>query len=233
MNYITEILRFQEIAQDKSLSSGQIALWYALMYINNRSGWTQWFTVAASSLELNSGLSRQGVIKSRNALKQCGLIDFKTNGTKATSYRMMPTSESVQDGLQVGIQNSVQSGLQVGIQNSSALYKPNETKPNKENIKEGSRLSETLDEFADMRKKIKKPLTGKAMELIRQKLDKLAAPYSDKEGYMVQSLEQSILNGWQGVFEVKGFIDKPAEPETLPDSGPKLFNPGDSIEDYL
>ena len=74
MNYIEEILAFQELAQDKSLSAGQIALWYALMYINNRCQWEQWFTVANRSLESNCGLSRQGITKSRNVLKQLGII---------------------------------------------------------------------------------------------------------------------------------------------------------------
>ena len=87
-NYIAEIKAFHGLVQDKRLSTGQIALWYALMYINNRCAWTEWFTVANISLELNCGLSRDGIVKARNILKQHRIIDFKSNGTKAVSYKL-------------------------------------------------------------------------------------------------------------------------------------------------
>ena len=111
MNYISQIRAFYDVLAVKRLSTGQIALWHALMDRNNRNGWVEWFTVANISLELSSGLSRQGIVKSRNALKQAGLIEFSSNGTKATSYK-------------VTMLYSVQAGLQDSVQDSSALYKP-------------------------------------------------------------------------------------------------------------
>ncbi len=133
MNYIQEILAFQGFAQDHSLSSGQIALWYALMYINNRSQWQEWFTVANKSLESNSGLSRQGILKARNHLKQLGLIDYRSYRTYATVYKMCPLSKSVQgsvqDSVQGSIQDGIQDGVQDGVQGSCTLI--NKTKQNK------------------------------------------------------------------------------------------------------
>lgn len=126
MNYITEIKAFHDLVQLKQLSTGQIALWYSLMYINNKCAWIEWFTVSNQMLELCSGLSRQGVLKARNCLKQYGLIDFISNGTKATSYTILSISESVQVRCQVGVQDSIQ----VGVQDSSTLNKRNKTKPN-------------------------------------------------------------------------------------------------------
>lgn len=122
MNYILQIKAFQEFVQDKSLSAGQIALWYALMYINNRCNWEEWFTVANRSLESNSGISRQGIVKARNCLKQYGLIDFRSNGTKATSYRIT-VLYSVQAGIQDSVQNGIQSSIQIGVPNGSTLNK--------------------------------------------------------------------------------------------------------------
>lgn len=72
---------------ETKLSSGQIALWYALMEINNKCAWIEWFTAANQTLETLSGLSRAGINKNRNVLKQLGLIDFKSNGKKATLDR--------------------------------------------------------------------------------------------------------------------------------------------------
>ncbi len=120
MNYLYEILAFYDLLQSNKLSTGQIALWHALMHINNKARWAEWFTAPNLTLELLTGLSRQAIIKNRNALKQIGLIDFKSNGTKATSYKMTTMSNSVQD--------SVQNSVQDSVQNSSTLNKLNKTK---------------------------------------------------------------------------------------------------------
>lgn len=100
MNYIREAKAFHDLVQLKQLSTGQIALWYALMYINNKCAWIEWFTVPNITLELNSGLSKSGIYKARNALKQHNIIDFKPNGTKATSYKLITMLNSNQDSNQ-------------------------------------------------------------------------------------------------------------------------------------
>ena len=51
-----------------------------------------------------------------------------------------------------------------------------------------------------MRKQIRKPLTDKATELSMKKLDELSGGDNDKA---VKILEQSIMNSWQGLFELK------------------------------
>ena len=139
MNYIAEIKAFYDLVQVKQLSTGQIALWNALMYINNKCAWIEWFTVPNILLELNTGMSRSGVLKARNSLKQYGLIDFKANGTKATNYKMITIAkskqESNQDSTQESEQVSKQDSKQVGKQDSNTLNKLNETKHIKENKK--------------------------------------------------------------------------------------------------
>ena len=137
MNYIAEIKAFYDLVQVKQLSQGQIALWHSLMYINNKCAWIEWFSVLNMTLELNIGLSRSGIAKARNALKQYGLIDFKQNSTKATTYKMftMLKSEQVDSTMlksnQVSNQVGVQVGNQVSKQDSNqiggTLNKRNET----------------------------------------------------------------------------------------------------------
>lgn len=124
INYIRQVQAFNDRLLSNPLSSGQIALWHALMHINNKCTWIEWFTAANLSLEALCGLSRQGIAKSRNVLKQEGLIDFKSNGTKATSYtiKIIYREGTTSDSLQVGLQDSVQ--------NSSTLVKQNKTKQN-------------------------------------------------------------------------------------------------------
>lgn len=127
MNYLTEIKGFYDLVQIKQLSTGQIALWHGLMYINNKCNWNEWFTVANLSLQLVTGLSRAGINKNRNVLKQLGLIDFKANTTKATSYKIITMVKSNQ----VSSQDSNQIGSQISSQISSTLNKLNKTKQNK------------------------------------------------------------------------------------------------------
>lgn len=127
MNYLTEIKAFYDLVQIKQLSTGQIALWHGLMYINNKCDWNEWFTVANLTLQLETGLSRAGINKNRNVLKQLGLIDFKPNTTKATSYKIITMSKSNQVSSQISNQDS----NQISNQNSSTLNKLNKTKLNK------------------------------------------------------------------------------------------------------
>lgn len=127
MNYIAEIKAFYDLVQVKQLSQGQIDLWHALMHINNKCAWIEWFSVPNITLELYTGLSRSGIAKARNSLKQYGLIDFKSNGTKATSYKMFTMLKSAQDSKQDGAQDSKQDGKQDSVQNSGTLNKLNET----------------------------------------------------------------------------------------------------------
>lgn len=60
-------------------------------------------------------------------------------------------------------------------------------------------LKKAVYDFIEMRKKIKKPLTENGLKLVFKKLDKLS--YSTEE--KVEVLNQSTMNSWQGVFELK------------------------------
>lgn len=142
MNYLLQIRAFDDYRMyETKLSSGQVSLWYTLMSINNKAHWQEWFTAANVVLERLSGLSRSGIVKNRNVLKQLGLIDFQSNGRKATSYRVcvLYTSDSTQRSVQSSTQESTQRSAQDSVQRSSALIKQNKTKQNK--TKQNSRQS--------------------------------------------------------------------------------------------
>lgn len=108
MNYFKLIKAFYDSQMINQLSTGQIALWNVLVYINNQCFWQEWFTSPNQTLELLTGLSKSAILKNRNALKQAGLIDFKINGTKACKYKIINISnqESVQESTQVSEQDS-------------------------------------------------------------------------------------------------------------------------------
>ena len=60
-------------------------------------------------------------------------------------------------------------------------------------------LAEALAAFAEHRKKLKKPMTARAKELMLSKLSKMASTEQEQ----IAILNQSIVNGWQGVFPLK------------------------------
>lgn len=98
MNYIEEIRAFYDwlVVNSYSLSPGAIALWHALMHINNKAGWKAEFMVANRMLECLTGLSRWGVDEARNRLIQLGLIEYtKGTGRKPGKYKIRPLSQIV------------------------------------------------------------------------------------------------------------------------------------------
>lgn len=61
-------------------------------------------------------------------------------------------------------------------------------------------LAEALTDFEEHRKKLRKPMTEKAKSLLLSKLSKLGRTDEEK----IAILNQSIENGWQGVFPLGG-----------------------------
>lgn len=80
-------------------------------------------------------------------------------------------------------------------------------KPNKSEIDDlilrytsNTDLSNAIKDFIDMRKRIKKPLTDRALNILFVKLDTLS---DGNDSNKIKILENSILNCWQGIFELK------------------------------
>ncbi len=123
MNYLTIINAFWDWATTNPLSTGQVSLYFALLHVCNKSNWTEWFQAPNQVLSVLTGLSRSGILKARNELKQKGLIDFKERGTKATLYKLIIANskqKSTQDSTQAErtIANSTQDSKQKSTQES-------------------------------------------------------------------------------------------------------------------
>ena len=126
MRWIDEINAFYHLIEINQVSTSAIALWHALMHINSRHFWSNEFSVSNITLQSMTGLSRSGILKARNALKQMNLLDFKPKGTKATTYILHSiiansTQDSVQASTQVSTQDSVQVSTQASTQ-AEGLY---------------------------------------------------------------------------------------------------------------
>ena len=77
----------------------------------------------------------------------------------------------------------------------------NNNKNNKNNniYSDEPKLDTAVKEFITFRKKIKKPMTDHAVKLMLSKLNKLTSDIDEQ----VEILNQSILNGWQGIYPLK------------------------------
>lgn len=122
MNYLKQVLALNQLQLRDPLSKGQYMLFHALMNVNNDCGWIEWFEVASIRLELFSQMSREGVQKARKELIERGLIEFKSNGTRAGSYRLKKLYEdSTQTSTQVSTQVSTQDSTQISTQTNTEI----------------------------------------------------------------------------------------------------------------
>jgi len=119
---------------------------------------------------------------------------------------------------------------QTGIEKLPKQVDTKETKRNytKETIqKKGDIFLKAWKDFKEMRKKIKKPMTERAEEMLLTSLNKL----SDNKQDQVAILNQSIFHCWQGVFPLKErFNNKDSDDENQPKYIPKTKLTSEQIE---
>jgi hypothetical protein len=129
MNYLLEIKAFYDQLEVKPLSSSGIVLWHALMHINNKSGWTEEFSVSVRVLSLKAGLSERSISNARNELKTKGYIDFKSrSGNRSAVYNMFPLSAKYAVNTSCKASRSSSNKFSdTGYGNTSTLFKQKNT----------------------------------------------------------------------------------------------------------
>lgn len=165
MNYLSEVLSFNKLLMTENLSTGQIALWYALMHINNMCGWKENFTAANATLNTYTRLSENGIVKARNALIQKGLIRYKSRHNKAGVYTMLPLSNGIKqsaeqnkrtpNSAEQSVKQSVKQSVEQSVEQSAALYKHKQNKNKNKNINAAEHATEIFERYEN--------LTGKTM----------------------------------------------------------------------
>ncbi len=145
MKYIDLINTFWDSAMINPLSSGQIALYFALLNLCNKNYWSEWFPASSQLLCVLTGLSKSGVLKARKELQERGLLDWKQQGTRATSYKLTNHSQKhiEQDKIQVGIIVTDQTGVQESNRTNVLSVQENQNSKRKSNqvsIQESSQV---------------------------------------------------------------------------------------------
>ena len=243
MNYLMERKAFYESIELNQLSSGQIALWHALFNINNKVQWQEWFSVPNSVLSLHSGLTVRGINKARNQLKQLGYIDFKTQGTKATKYRVISlvsskassTPSSMDSSNNGSIPSSIPSSKGSSIDGSIPSSKVGTTL-NKQN-KTQTKLNKTKEDTpqkGESRPRPAKSVPGEVAEIVAYLNKVTGTDYKPTTKKTQQLIKARMRDGFT-VADFKTVIDKKNQDEWFVTGGymrpETLF--GTKFEGYL
>ncbi len=86
-------------------------------------------------------------------------------------------------------------------------------------------IQDKINEFYEYRKAIKKPIKEASKKAFISRLEKLG---KGNEFYMIEILEQSIANGWQGIFELKIIPDFQTKAIDLTQQANEVFNQWES-----
>ena len=174
MNYLAEILAFNNwIRYNSGINKSDICLWHALMYMANRFYWKE-FNVPMLTLLSESKLTKNDLYKSRNKLKQFGLLEFKERGgNKSTIYKMNSvvslygTQNDTQNDTQIITQDMTQSMTQ-NVNILKTRNKKPETRNKKEIIKEKFGEFENVLLSADELQKLKSKLGAETESYIER-----------------------------------------------------------------
>ncbi len=143
-----------------------------------------------------TGISRRAVITHIKKLEELGLIEVIRVRQEAANlpnkYRLIysPLVNDIHQGGErdsLGVVNDVHPNHK---SEPSLNHKKKELAP-PDGVK-----AETWEAFVEMRKKMKAPLTGRAAKLIANKLKTM-------QGDPDVIIEQSVINGWRGIFDLK------------------------------
>ncbi|MSS64576.1 hypothetical protein [Velocimicrobium porci] len=215
MNYMKEIIAFEQWLETHYLPISAQLLWYKLMAICNRAGWSEWVTVDNLRLMAAMQMSREAtLIKTRDELIKAGLVEYQ-KGKKGSPNKYKMISLVATCTFKNVVQNEVESEVERVVENevkgvveSVDIYKhkQNKNKTKKRSTKvlpekfcESEPLNNAILAFLAHRKSMKAPMTEHAIELMLKKLNKMTEVEEEK----IEILNQSIMNNWKGIFELK------------------------------
>lgn len=216
MNYLAEILAFNNwIRYNSGISKSDICLWHGLMSMANRFSWRE-FNAPILTLLSESKFTKNEFYKSRNKLKQFGLLDFKERGgNRATLYKMNSVVSLY--GTQMNTQTMTQTDIQIGTksvtQSVNILKTKNQklkTKNKKEIIKEKFGEFENVFLSADELQKLKSKFGAETESYIER-----LSSYIASSGKRYKSHYATILSWTQKDAKNSGGVSYGSNPKKL------------------
>ena len=208
MSYTQEITN--ELINYEGLKANTKILLLVLMTHRNRE--KGYAYPSQSTLIKKTGLSKNTLLKCLDELEKEGYIKrFKEKGENNKyhidiNFINSKVGTSIKNDTGSSIKNDTGGSIKINTLKVRDISNKKEKENKKSNIDKiieaytkNDLLVEAIRDFIKMRSTIKKPLTDRALKGILNKLDSFAANDLDK----VEILENSIMNCWQGVFELK------------------------------
>ena len=175
-----------------------------LSYENKEEGFAY---PSHSRLIKETGLSKVTLLKCLDELEEKGYIKrVKAKGGNNKYYINDNIKNSSTKNSTSEKDSSTKNDTTTSTKNSTLQLLNKNNKKEKTNLDKiieaytkNDLLVEAIKDFIKMRKTIKKPVTDRGLKGILNKLDK----YGKDDLEKIEILENSIMNCWQGVFELK------------------------------
>jgi len=149
-------------------------------------------------------LSQNTYYKSLKTLNELGLIKWEKGKHNVSNLKVtiIKFKVSVNNSIDTSIKVSIDNSIEVSIGNNNKTIdtiKP--SKQSKTKVLDFSVFTEKesaiIKLYADYRTEIKKPLSQKAIDILKQEINTKGLTTIEAQ------INQSIKNGWTGLFEVK------------------------------
>lgn len=145
------------------------------------------------------------------------------NDTKIKTNGFENNEKTKTDGSENNTENSVlekpnvNENVNVNVNDNVKKKKDEKESVPPVRYSENDRLDKSIHDYIEHRKKVKSPMTDHAVELMINKLDS----WTDNDDEKIKILEQSIFNGWKGIFPLNEQENR--KPESPPAVKPTRF----------
>lgn len=91
MNLFKLLANFWRVDEQKNFSGNETRLYFFLIYLANRSFWSEWIEYPNDRMTANANISLQVLKSGRERLKEAGLLDYVSGGGHRvkTKYRIL------------------------------------------------------------------------------------------------------------------------------------------------
>lgn len=204
MNYIKQLNAFYELLIINPLSSSALCLYGVLLHINNKCNWISEFTVANSTLQTFTSLSRVALDRARNELIQKKYIKYKKgSGNQAGKYLIVcfDTQNDTQSDIQNVTQNDTQSNTQSeNINKHKQKHKQKHIE--KENIKEkyfdDEKLNTSFVEWLNYKKQRKEKYTDIGLQKLITQINNQLKLHTSSE--IIELIDTCISRNYKGII---------------------------------
>ena len=212
MNYLKEVLKFNNLISVCGITPAEQSLWHALMGICNALGWQKQFTVSLRTLALSTNLSQSGIISARDGLIQKGFLIYTSRGRKTAAYEMVSLIMKFgADCFDYGNDCDKDSdkdwnkdcGKDCGVLNKQNKNK-NKTNSNTDfdtvvsDFTADPALRRAVADFIEFRRRANSPFTSASLRLFLDELKSFGNPPRQ-----LAAVRKSLISGWKSLVPPK------------------------------